>query len=150
MNKYQFEKKWMMVALIVGLVSSYGSLALAIEKATDLKPLSAASAPAAQPTMASHPDDESLASQAGDDFSSGAKGLGGGFKKGAKLTGRAFKTAGQAMGQGFKKAGSSIRDYFVGKKEAEIEEVDLRDTAAESNSAGSARSEALDAVGNDV
>ena len=122
--------------------------ALTTSKTTDAKP-----AEAVNPVTPSHPD-EDLAASAGKDFSSGAGSLGQGFVKGAKVTGNAFKTAGKTMAKGFKKAGRSIRDYFMGKKEGEVQESDL---SAAGDETGEVRgpqrdpvSEELDAIGNDM
>ncbi len=87
-------------------------------------------------------------------FSSGAGSIGQGFVKGAKVTGKAFKTAGHTMAKGFKKAGRSIRDYFLGKKEGDVEESDLSGVIEETGEAASSArdpiSDELDAVGNDM
>jgi hypothetical protein len=72
---------------------------------------------------------EPLAEQAGDDFKGGTKSLGSGFKKGAQVTGGAFKKAGVTVGRAFKKAGVAIKEFFAGKKDSEVEEKDISETA---------------------
>lgn len=159
MDKSNFSKRFWGLVFALTFLGSVGAVAKALgaNEAVGDKSLQALpTAPAADATQTvtpSHPD-EDLASSAGKDFSSGAGSIGQGFVKGAKVTGKAFKTAGHTMAKGFKKAGRSIRDYFLGKKEGDVEESDLSGVTEESGEAAtSARdpiSDELDAVGNDM
>ena len=132
-------KNILFAALVFGLGYGHTGSLSAAEPKTQLQSLAVSTTPSGAVSDSS----DSLANQAGDDFTDGVKGIGGGFKKGAKLTGQAFKGAGNVVAQGLKKAGSSIRSYFAGKKSSEsaVEEVDLEIQN---------RSEPLDAIGNDV
>lgn len=159
MDKSDFSKRFWGLVFALTFLGSVGAVAKALgaNEAAGEKQLQALPAPAAtdtsQSVTPSHPD-EDLASSAGKDFSSGAGSIGQGFVKGAKVTGKAFKTAGHTMAKGFKKAGRSIRDYFLGKKEGDVEESDLSGVIEETGEAASSArdpiSDELDAVGNDM
>ncbi|KAB2841389.1 hypothetical protein F9K50_04050 [bacterium] len=159
MDKSNFSKRFWGLVFALTLLGSVGAVAKALgaNEAVGEKSLQALpTTPATEETQTvtpSHPD-EDLASSAGKDFSSGADSIGQGFVKGAKVTGKAFKTAGHTMAKGFKKAGRSIRDYFLGKKEGDVEESDLSGVYDEGGEPATSRrdpiSEELDAVGNDM
>ncbi|MFO1463840.1 MAG: hypothetical protein U1F66_08670 [bacterium] len=156
MDNSNFSKRFWGIVFALTFLASVGAVAKALG-ATDPvaeKNLQALPAPTStqNPPPAAHPD-EDTAADAGKEFSSGAGSLGRGFVKGAKVTGSAFKTAGKTMAKGFKKAGTSIRDYFLGKKESDLQESDLSVSSVEAEAAASQRDPAsveLDAVGNDM
>jgi hypothetical protein len=108
----------------------------------------------AQGAKPSNSENDTLAKEASKDFSGGFSSVGSGFKKGAKVTGGVFKKAGLAMGHGFKKIGSAIRDFFVGKKDSQPEERDLKKAKQETPRTESASKYVpagdLDAVGDDI
>ncbi|HKY62348.1 MAG TPA: hypothetical protein VJR29_02925 [bacterium] len=148
MYKYNFLSLTLLLALSAG-----PALAASQDQDSTKALQSMTSAPEAAPNNSAQvdPENDSLAGEAGKDFSDGAKGLGRGFVKGAKVTGNAFKKAGVTMGRGFKRAGTAIRDYFAGKPE--VEERDLSEdseTEALPSTPRDSSAEDLDAVGNDV
>lgn len=159
MDKSSFSKRFWVLVFALTFLGSVGAVAKALgaSQPAEEKQLQALTSPTSgespQTVTPSHPD-EDLASSAGKDFSSGAGSIGQGFVKGAKVTGGAFKTAGKTMAKGFKKAGRSIRDYFLGKREGEVQESDLGSGSEvieiESSSTRETISEELDAVGNDM
>ena len=159
MEKSNVSKRFWSLVFALTILGSVGAVAKALgasetpsEKKLEALPAPAASE-AANPVTPSHPD-EDLASSAGKDFSSGAGSIGQGFVKGAKVTGSAFKTAGKTMAKGFKNAGTSIRDYFMGKKEGDVQESDLSGGTGDAGEVSGAPrdpvSDELDAVGNDM
>lgn len=160
MEKSNFSKRFWGIVFAITFLVSVGAVAkaLAAGGAIQEKNLEALPTQSAKPTSPdaltpSSPSDTDVAtaSNAGKDFSSGAGNIGKGFVKGAKVTGRAFKTAGNTMARGFKKAGHSIRDYFLGKKDNEVQEDDLgSQPAVQESSARDPVSSQLDAVGNDM
>ena len=148
MHKYKVLSLTLLLALAGSVTLRAATESKELPK--NLESMSSSSEAAPSNSSQTDPENDSLANEAGKDFSNGAKGLGRGFVKGAKVTGNAFKKAGTTMGRGFKRAGSAIRDYFAGKPE--VEERDLNsDSAVEEEAPAAPRgSEELDAVGNDL
>jgi len=158
-EKSNFSKRFWGIVFAITFLVSVGAVAKALAagdpvQEKNLQALPASSAKTDAMTPSSPTDSEDVtAANAGKDFSSGAGSIGKGFVKGTKVTGNAFKTAGNAVAKGFKKAGHSIRDYFLGKKEDEVQESDLSYTSTSSVEAPANRdpvSSELDAVGNDM
>jgi len=154
-EKSSFSKRFWGLVFALTILGSVGAVAKALaaneavpEKNLQTTPALASSAPAA-----SSPSQGGLATDAGQEFKSGAGGIGRGFTKGAQVTGHAFKKAGTTMASGFKKAGSAIRNYFTGKKENDVEESDLSGVKGDEASAAAPHDNAaqeLDAVGNEM
>ena len=157
MEKSSFSKRFWGLVFALTILGSVGAVAkaLAANEAAPEKNLQTLPATSASNESVKPSSEEGLASDAGKEFKSGAGGIGRGFTKGAQVTGHAFKKAGTTMASGFKKAGSAIRDYFMGKKDNQVEESDLSGNAeAEAGSATTTSrdgtTQELDAVGNEM
>ena len=156
MEKSSFSKRFWGLVFALTILGSVGAVAkaLAANEAVPEKNLQALPAASASNESVKPSSQEGLASDAGKEFKSGAGGIGRGFTKGAQVTGHAFKKAGTTMASGFKKAGSAIRDYFMGKKDNQVEESDLSGENAEAGSTATTprdgAAQELDAVGNEM